>query len=107
MELNFINELCQDTLLSHMVLHGLSLNEILLNKCSGKSEKLDIKLLVNNEEIDIIDFINHWESQVDRLIKEQAQEIIKTKMNDIEDLYYQLNEKIQNEVNKRLEDWER
>ena len=67
----------------------------------------DICFTINGHELDFEVFCKHWESQVERMIKEEASELICNKFSDVSELLYDLEERLKKEVDKRLEDWEK
>ena len=67
----------------------------------------DVCFSINGHELDFEKFCRHWESQVDRIIKDEATELIKEKFNDVTEFLNDLEERLKEEVKKRMEDWER
>lgn len=66
----------------HLVLHCLSQDQNVLHAVAENGEA-DVQLLINGEEFDINDFVKHWQSQIDEIIKKKAQELIQHEINDI------------------------
>jgi len=67
----------------------------------------DVRFTVNEYEVDLESFCKHWQSQVHRIIKEEAAELAKKRLFDINDLLFDLEERLKEEIDKRLEDWEK
>jgi len=116
MRIKFKDEI--DTLIGHFVIHGLlvAIDRGLLPENTFdevKKEKeaddghLDVAVTVNGREIDIHEFCENWEKQIDRMIREKAQEIVDHKFSDLSYLFDDLQGRINTEIEKRLEDWER
>ena len=108
----------RDTLIGDFVLHGLTVAikegtikdstiEDVAKEMKSDDGHLDVAITVNGREIDIHEFCEHWESQIDRMIREKAQEIVEDKFSDINSIFFDLECRIKNEIEKRLEDWER
>lgn len=99
-----------DTLLAHIVLTCLTKTVLEELAEIGKTKEgiiCDMKLTVNNHELDLQLFLEHWQSQIARMIKEKAKEIIKEKFRDMDEILYDLEERLKPEIEKRLEDWEK
>ena len=63
------------SLLGHMVLHGVANFTDVIEAISEK-DCAEISMTVNGKEIDIRDFIEHWESQVSGMIKDEAKNLV-------------------------------
>jgi hypothetical protein len=115
MKINMTEHLNEETLISHIVLEGLAnslkgegeLEKFIKPHKMGKDYILDVKITVNDLELDLEHFVNHWQSQVERMIKEEAKELIEEKLYETEGLLSDLNQRIKSEIDKRLEDWEK
>ena len=114
MKINFTKELRKDSLLSNVVLHciaNVAKNDLASKLAEeGKTDEgviLDIVLTVNGREMNLESFINNWQSQVHRIIKETAEEIIEEKFCDVEELLSDLGDRVKSEIHQRLEDWEK
>lgn len=116
MKFNLREEIERDrqnrSVLSSMVLNGLSQAvqenfDNILETYKKNDGVIDITLTVEGHEVDLKAYIDFWQSQVRRMIREKAQRLVDTKMFDIGDLLHDLEERLKEEVNKRLEDWER
>ena len=59
-------------------------------------------MLVEGEEINIQKFMKQWQKQVDRMIKEEAEEIIKEKFYDMQESVDNIQETVQG-FNNHLE----
>jgi hypothetical protein len=73
--------------------------------------EMDVVLSVDGLELDVEKFVKHWQSQVERMIIDEAKEMQKEKMGEmfieVEDLLTDFQGRLEEEVDKRLEDWER
>ena len=67
----------------------------------------DLKLTINGHELDIKSFVEHWESQVDRMIRGAALDVVRDRFRDVTDIKDNLEERLMPEIEKRLEDWEK
>jgi cell fate (sporulation/competence/biofilm development) regulator YmcA (YheA/YmcA/DUF963 family) len=104
------------SLLSHIILNGLvetlkKEKDKIITKEYEATGVLDIKLTVNDVEIDVEKFCGMWQKQVDdrrkEIISKYVKEHFEDKMHDINDLIYDLEGRLKEEINKRLEDWEK
>lgn len=116
MKINLSEEVRKNTLISHIVLHCLSSSIGILPTPSdiakeGRNENGDVecelKLTINGRELDISTFVDHWQSQVERMIYDRAKELFEEKFNEVDDLFYDLRDRLKEEINKRLKDWEK
>jgi len=110
MKINITQELKKHTLLANIVMTCLTetVSKELIEIGETKDGIVcDLKLTLNSHELDLQSFIKHWESQVSRMIKEEATEMISEKFNGVNDLLYDLEERLKPEIEKRMEDWER
>lgn len=102
-------------LLGNLILHGITYatTENLPHIIASKHEKgsgdlhADVVITVDGYEINLESFVKHWQSQVSRIIKSEAKELIQAKFFDVNDLLDDLERRVQEEVDKRLEDWEK
>lgn len=110
MKVNLTQELRKNTLLSHVVVSCLT-DTVAREKIAENRTKdgliCEIKLTINGHELDLQSFAEHWQSQVSRMIKDRAMEIVKEKFDDVGEILYDLEERLKPEIEKRLEDWER
>jgi hypothetical protein len=110
MKVNTNEEIERDTLLSHIVLNGLTdtiTTTLLKVGTTPKGIICEIALTVNGHDVSIEPFCTHWQSQAHRMIREEAETIVKDKMYDVEELLNDLHSRLQDEVSKRLKDWEK
>ena len=113
--INITKEIANNkSLAGHLVLEGLTsvLKDKNISDFVKKNETKDgviaeITFQINGVDLPFLEFCEHWHKQVDRMIKEKAQEIIDEKFSDISDLAYDLQERLKLEVEKRMEDWEK
>lgn len=112
MKINITDELRKESLLGHVVLHGIS---IAANDISGElaeegrtenGVELDVVMTVNGREVDIKDFVDHWQSEVSDIIKAEVKKVIDQRFNDVSEMLFDLQERVKPEIQSRLEDWE-
>ena len=113
MKINLTERIMKDRndFLMHIILDTLTssiIKELKGNPKEGGTVA-DVRLTIDGHELNLESFCKHWQSQVHRMIKEEAVEIVQDKcsFSDIYDLLYDLEERIKPEINKRLEDWEK
>jgi len=118
MKFNLKEEIMRDrnnrSIISSMVLNGLSkavqenFNEI-LDTYKENDGIVDISLFIEGHAIDVKAFVDSWQSQVRRMIKEEAKNITNElfNFNEIDEMIEDLKDRLQTEINHRLEDWEK
>ena len=103
MNIDLGTEVVRNTLMGHMVIHGMTeaVNKNMVNEAIDASAAggtfVEVVLTVNGEEINLQSFVDEWESQVDRMIAAEAKGQISTKFSDIQQLLYDLEERIKEE----------
>ena len=110
----------RDSLVTHIILNCMTdtlMNHIQKIKADDdlldvdNDLMLDVVLSVNDHELSLEKFMKDWQSQVEHYIKTEAKEMIKERIgdrfSDVEDLLTDLQGRLDEEVDKRLEDWER
>jgi hypothetical protein len=113
MKINMTEHITDRTLISHIILNCMTdtLMKLVKNTRVDGDLMMDVILSINGHELDLEKFMKHWQSQVNHMIKEEAREMQKEKMGDmfmeVEDLLTDLQGRLDEEVDKRLEDWER
>ena len=116
MKINLTKENKDRTLLSHIVLHcattSLIKSIVKEREDKGLEENIvDLTLTCNGKEIDIQKFMKHWQSLVEVMIREEAKDRVESfmtdKLNDIHDVMEDLESRLKEEVDKRMEDWEK
>lgn len=111
MKIDIYEEIKKNTLLSHVVLNGMS--DAIIKGITSKvphETEVDIVLTVNGEEIELLPFMQHWQNQVDSMIKEEAKKLVDEKMSSLNDIQYlviDLKERLEAEIAKRMESWEK
>lgn len=111
MKVNLHDEIEKDSLISHIVLNSLS--KLMVEKLAARRKEdgsilCEIKLTIEDEEeLDIEDFLNHWQSQVVEMVRKHAQKLVEEKLFDVCDSLYDLEQRIKRDINERLDDWER
>lgn len=118
MKFNLKEEMERDrqnrSMISSIVLNGLSQAvqenfDGILETYKENDGVIDITLTVEGHEVDLKAYIDFWQSQVRRMIVAEARKITDEMFtfHEIDELIYDLRDRLQSEVNKRLEDWEK
>lgn len=116
MKVNVTKEIEKETILFDLILEGLTeaikdqneLQEFLSkNWDENKNVILDVKLTINGIEIDVKKFMDLWQDNVIRLVEDKAKSFLSDKFNDIQYKLNDLNERVESEIEQRLEDWEK
>lgn len=114
MKVNMSKELKKNSLLGHIIISGMTKTlghtEVgqLANECTtDEGVVLDVVLTVNGKEVDLAHFVEHWQSQVGSLLTAEVARVIDEKFSDIEDLLCDLKARIEPEIDKRMEKWEK
>ena len=113
MKINFTKEIKQRSLISHIVIASLvnTLNQQdIINDITNKTKDdniLDIMLTVNGHELNFESFAKRWQKQVRELITKEAKDLVAEKFMYVSDLVDDLAERIESEIDKWLEDWEK
>lgn len=71
-------------LIGHIVLGGIGKHPAMCEAIREAGEA-DLRLTVNGKEIDLQEFVDHWQSQVKRIITERALEMVDEKFNSMRD----------------------
>lgn len=113
-EFNLSNLVRKENLSGWIVLHGLSNALPDFKEFSAAMDKFDtedgivagIELKIAGVEIDFSQLCEDWESDMNRLVKKQAEKLVSEKFQDLETMLMDLEQRIKPEIEKRLEDWE-
>lgn len=103
MKVDIVKELNKDSLLSHLILHCLTETigaDKRFEEFVGTNKTFDIKLSINNLELNIQKFIDHWQSQVHELLTKYAKELIDEKISNTVFLL----DSIQEQLKSKLDD---
>jgi hypothetical protein len=114
MKINPVENRHDESLVSQLIIHGMSqsFGSLEMEECYKKlqSDKvLEVQLLVEGKEVDLKHFCDHWQSQVSRMIQDEAHKMIEARLSlyEVEDSIRDLQKRLQKEIDKRLEDWEK
>lgn len=112
MKINMTEELRKESLLSHVVMHGMHgamAKEIGDNKDLQTPDGvvIEVDLVVNGHSIDLQLFCDHWQNQVGRIIKNEAKDLVKEKLSDIIDKLHEIDGRVDTLMEDTLEDWEK
>ena len=61
----------------------------------------------NDHELDLQSFMEHWQNQIVRMIKEEATKLANKKLRSVYNLVEDLENRLKDEIRLRLEDWEK
>ena len=99
------------SIISSIVLNGMkgAVLDQVIEVYKENDGVVDITLTIEGHELDVKSYCEFWQSQVRRMIKEEAKKITDElfSFNDIDDLIYDLKHRLKDEIDKRLEDWEK
>ena len=102
MKIDIGKEWERNSLISHIVLIGMS--EAVAEQVAEEKKETDnlveVKITVNDKEINIESFLKEWESQVDGMIENEARSIIDKKMSGISDTLDGLNDRFEEKTNE-------
>ena len=110
MRINITKDIESDGLVSHIVLNSMSTSlakRVVEEGAETDGVYCDVKVTVNGTEIDLMSFVEHWQSQVDSMISAEAARVVTDKFADISDILYDLEGRVKTEIDRRLEDWEK
>lgn len=115
MKVNLNKEIQKSSSLSHLILSCMSrtfgvdekFHEFIESKKVEGDYVFDVKLTVDDTEVDLNGFIEHWQQQVKQAIEEKAREFVADKFADVYYILNDLENRIKPEIEKRLEDWEK
>ena len=99
MKINLTKGYNKETLISHIILECMTNaieEQIVETNKKDKDTIVDAKLIVNDFELDIKKFTNEWESQVDRMIKEEALNLVNEKFSSIYNTVENMNNEVTN-----------
>ena len=95
------------SIMSYVVFHCLGEYAKAKEVYNVEDKELDIVLTINGHEMDFEDCCNYWQDQVNRMITQRANELLSEKFAEVNDLLYDFEERLKDEVSKRLEEWEK
>jgi len=117
MKVNITDEIDRNSLLSHFILEmDTPTIQKIVKKIRGKKPRsIDVQMTVEGYSVDVNKTMKHIESQLENLIEKRAKKlfteryesIITDKLEQIGDIADDLKERLDNEVDKRKEDWEK
>jgi cation transport regulator ChaB len=114
MKVNFADAHMNNRFLELLILNGLmnALSEEEFHAYAEKRQKsddkfMDVILTIDGIEVDLEKFIERWQENVRSMVSEKAQELVDEKFNDVSDTLSDLQDRIGEEVKKRLEEWEK
>ncbi len=117
MKINVTKELRKNTRTASIVMHAITYDikkEIGdLGKFADENRNeegdiiLDLKLTLGDHEIDLNSYFKRWQTGVQERIMERAKNLVLDKFVDLEEMVCDLKERLEPEIEKRLEDWEK
>ena len=112
MKINLTKEVQNhDSILGHIVLQCMT-DALMKHFMDRQSNNIisDVILTVDGHELDIEKFLKTWQCQIESIVlreaKKMADSVMNEKFNDVSDILEDLNGRLKEEVNKRLEEWE-
>jgi hypothetical protein len=95
MDINLTKEVEDETLISHIVLEGMK-PELLRSFENTRGDIVaEVLLTVNGSEINLEKFCDHWQDQVNCMIKEEAVNIIRYRLGKVDDLVEEVGDMLQ------------
>jgi len=104
---------CMKSFVGHIVLNGIvnSINESEISDQLKKTKEVEVTLTIGGFPVDLRAFVDQWQKQVNdeykKRIKDKATELFDSKFMDVRELLTDLEERLEKEVEERLEDWEK
>ena len=104
----------RDNLINFMIVTGChkTLKETL--EARREDGKYDVVMTVNGIEMDLQEFMDRWQENVDRLVEKKAKEFLREKFGDMDDVAQELTETIDSfetsigeVIKKKIEEWEK
>ena len=89
----------QHNLTGHLILNSICSFKDIMDVIKEK-QPADIRITVEGREIDFESFITHWQSQVDRAIKEKAIELLDEKVSPVFEKIENLKEELSRNIDK-------
>ena len=93
----------EDTLLCHAVLESIpkKIEDEFFASYSSKKDKernLEIQFIVNGFPFDVKNFFDEFERQTDRMIKDEAEKLIKEKLGDLLNIIYDTGAEVEKQI---------
>lgn len=104
-----------ENIMGHVVLHCLGrqikANDDIVSKIR-EDGFAEVDLIINGEKIDgLKTFVDHWQSEVEKMTKEEAKKLFEekfsNKFNDISELLSDLQDRVDEKIEKIKPDWEK
>lgn len=102
----YAKELVADDILGHMVIECLTHTSTRLCERVAADKCCDVVLTVNGVEMDLAFFVKHWESQVQHMIDRKARALAHGLVNQLQDDFAEMHERIRVAIDKYKFDWE-
>lgn len=103
----YAKELVADTILGHMVIECLTNTSMRLCERVAEDKCCDVVLTVNGVEMNLEGFVRHWESQVNGMIERKARALAHGLVNQLQDDFAEMHERIRTAIEKYKFDWEK
>jgi hypothetical protein len=106
----FINGVRENRMREHLVFHGLTnaldghkgFTDWMSESKFDEIEEVDVKLTVEGVEIDLDEFVEHWQKQVKSSIAKEAQSLLDDKLREIEESLGKVSEMINDEAKYKI-----
>ena len=90
-----------------MVVCALTEEAIDAYKGSGEGDKVDVTLTLNGHELDVRYAFQSLFDAFDNAVAQKAKSLVRERFRDVNDLLYDLENRINPEIESRLEEWEK
>ncbi len=78
----------KNSLVGYMVLHCLSKSWEAIDEV-GERGHAEVCLTIDGKEVDLQEFVDHWQSQIERMIQEEAKNMVEEKFNKVRDSMFE------------------
>jgi hypothetical protein len=85
-------------LVSHIVLGGIHKHPAVMDAVL-KDRVADVRVTVNGAELDLQAFVDHWQSQVERMIDDEAARLVDAKFNEVNRKMHEFNDALRESLN--------
>jgi len=106
MEIKHEQIMDHNDLLGHMVIEACAKHPDIQSELMD-GESAEVFFTINGKKTDPQEFVDRWQSQIKGMIASEAKELIGERFRETRDLLYDLEGRLTEEIDKRLEDWER
>lgn len=87
----------ENNLLGHIILNSIGKFPTICDTIAKKGHG-ELKMTIDDIEINIESFVNHWQSDVDRIIVDKAKELVDDQMRELQDTIYEFSNAVQTKI---------